>query len=74
MNHLLHMLKAWHQSRDSHQWVLATISGTDGSAYRKSGAMMLVNDMGQQLGLLSGGCLEADIVRQARKCLLSGAK
>jgi xanthine/CO dehydrogenase XdhC/CoxF family maturation factor len=30
--------------------------------------MMLINDMGQYFGLLSGGCLESDIMRQARRC------
>jgi xanthine/CO dehydrogenase XdhC/CoxF family maturation factor len=29
---------------------------------------MLINDMGQYFGLLSGGCLESDIMRQARRC------
>lgn len=33
---------------------------------------MLINGFGQQFGLLSGGCLEADIVRHARKVMLDG--
>ena len=34
--------------------------------------MMLFNGHGQQFGLLSGGCLEADIMRHARQVMLTG--
>lgn len=67
-NRISQLLSHWSQNRDKHLWVLATIIQTDGSSYRKAGAMMLINDMGQYFGLLSGGCLESDIMRQARRC------
>ncbi|PKG99657.1 XdhC family protein [Paraglaciecola sp. MB-3u-78] len=67
-NRISQLLDHWSQKRDKHLWVLATIIETDGSSYRKAGAMMLINDMGQYFGLLSGGCLESDIMRQARRC------
>ena len=67
-NRISQLLSHWTDNRDRHLWVLATIIETDGSSYRKSGAMMLINDMGQYFGLLSGGCLESDIMRQARRC------
>ena len=67
-NQLNQLLTHWHQHKDDLQWVLATIIATEGSAYRKAGAMMLINSLGQYRGLLSGGCLEADIMRQARRC------
>jgi xanthine/CO dehydrogenase XdhC/CoxF family maturation factor len=67
-NRVSQLLKQWSDNRDNHLWVLATIIQTDGSSYRKAGAMMLINDMGQYFGLLSGGCLESDIMRQARRC------
>jgi xanthine dehydrogenase accessory factor len=67
-NRISQLLGHWSQNRDKHLWVLATIIETDGSSYRKAGAMMLINDMGQYFGLLSGGCLESDIMRQARRC------
>lgn len=67
-NHLIHLLKHWEKQKDDLQWVLATIIGTEGSSYRKSGAMMLINSLGQYHGMLSGGCLESDIMRQARRC------
>jgi xanthine dehydrogenase accessory factor len=67
-NRISQLLGHWSENRDKHLWVLATIIETDGSSYRKAGAMMLINDMGQYFGLLSGGCLESDIMRQARRC------
>ncbi|MBL4629909.1 MAG: XdhC family protein [Paraglaciecola sp.] len=67
-NRISQLLSHWSGSRDTHLWVLATIIQTDGSSYRKAGAMMLINDTGQYFGLLSGGCLESDIMRQARRC------
>lgn len=67
-NHLHHLLEHWYEKRDELDWVLATIIDTEGSSYRKSGAMMMINSLGQYHGLLSGGCLESDIMRQARRC------
>lgn len=46
--------------------VLATIIHTEGSTYRKFGARMLIEADGRLTGLLSGGCLESDLVEQAR--------
>jgi xanthine dehydrogenase accessory factor len=70
-NHLTELLKHWHPLRDEHLWVLATVYKTLGPCYRRAGAMMLFNDLGQQFGLLSGGCLEADIQRQAARVMQS---
>ncbi|QKE72273.1 XdhC family protein [Arthrobacter citreus] len=41
--------------------VLATIIHVEGSAYRKEGSAMLFKGNGQQIGLLSAGCLETDL-------------
>jgi xanthine dehydrogenase accessory factor len=49
--------------------VLATVVATAGSTYRKSGARMLIRPDGSYVGLLSGGCLEADLASHARKVL-----
>lgn len=65
-NQLLTLLDAWHRQKDETEWVLGTIIGTLGSSYRKAGAMMLFNGLGQQYGLLSGGCLEADLLKHAQ--------
>ena len=49
--------------------VLATIIETKGATYQKVGTMMLVNDAGECSGLLSGGCLEADIALHCQQVL-----
>lgn len=66
------MLSTWSSKRDSDDWVLGTVFKTEGSSYRKPGAMSLISSGGEQLGLLSGGCLEADIRLNARKVMTSG--
>ena len=71
-NHLSHLLSQWYPNRDNCAWVLGTIYHTEGPCYRKAGAMMLFSSQGEQLGMLSGGCLESDIAIQARKVMQTG--
>jgi len=52
--------------------VLATVVATAGSTYRKAGARMLIMEDGSYLGLLSGGCLEADLKIHAHEVLVGG--
>ena len=52
--------------------ILATVMATSGSTYRKPGARMLIMADGSYLGLLSGGCLEADLKLHAQEVLESG--
>lgn len=52
--------------------VLATVVATAGSTYRKPGARMLIMADGSYLGLLSGGCLEADLKLHAEQVLCTG--
>jgi xanthine dehydrogenase accessory factor len=52
--------------------VLATVVATAGSTYRKAGARMLIMADGTHLGLLSGGCLEADLKLHAQQVIESG--
>ena len=52
--------------------VLATVVATAGSTYRKPGARMLFLENGSYFGLLSGGCLEADLKIHAQEVLASG--
>ena len=49
--------------------VAAFIIGTEGSTYRKCGALMLFSSDGERLGLLSGGCLEGDLQDHALQLL-----
>ncbi|MFC1688040.1 XdhC family protein [Pseudomonadota bacterium] len=59
-----------HQDEDS--LVLATIVATEGSSYRKPGAMMLISREGDFEGMISGGCLEGDLLHHAEKVFESG--
>jgi len=52
--------------------VLATVVATAGSTYRKPGARMLIMADGRYWGLLSGGCLEADLKIHAQEVMDSG--
>ncbi len=52
--------------------VLATLVATAGSTYRKPGARMLIMADGAYHGLLSGGCLEADLKLHAAEVAASG--
>ncbi|ELA8350200.1 XdhC family protein [Vibrio alginolyticus] len=68
-NSLRDILTQWNASRDNCEWVLCTIYQITGSSYRKPGAMMMISGRGLRLGLLSGGCLEADIQLHAKRVM-----
>lgn len=49
---------------------LATVVGTQGSTYRRSGARLLIAEDGQTIGLVSGGCLERDLFEHTQQRML----
>ena len=51
---------------------LATLVKVEGSAYRRRGARMLITSDGQQVGTISGGCLESDVVKRSQEVLETG--
>lgn len=51
---------------------LATIVGVTGSAYRREGTKMLIRADGSYTCMLSGGCLEPEIVEAAKGVVISG--
>jgi xanthine dehydrogenase accessory factor len=51
---------------------LAVVVHTNGSTYRKPGALMLIAADGEYAGLLSGGCLESDLHEHALQVIGSG--
>ena len=68
-NALLEFFRA-HRNEDA--LVLATVIATVGSTYRKPGAMLLVAGGGAYEGLISGGCLEGDLLHHAAGVFASG--
>ncbi|MCL1041427.1 XdhC family protein [Shewanella marisflavi] len=70
-HHIEDLVSAW-ASAPQDDWVLAVVTRVEGSAYRKVGAMMLIHGMGKSVGLVSGGCLEADLRRRAQQVLQTG--
>lgn len=51
------------------QAALAIISKVEGPSYRHLGAMMAINSDGTTTGMLSSGCIEADVVQHAMAAL-----
>jgi len=51
---------------------LAVVTAIDGSAYRRPGAKLLIDDHGGVLGGVSGGCLEEDVRQVGLAVIQSG--
>lgn len=70
MNELQSIIDAYRESQQKDtQAALATVVKVAGSAYRRPGARMLITADGQMIGSVSGGCLERDVLNQARRVL-----
>jgi len=52
--------------------VLVTVFETAGSTYSKAGGQMIIDGDGNFCGMLSGGCLEGDLVERARSVIEAG--
>lgn len=71
---LLPLVRAYRELQSRGEpFVLATIVATEGSTYRKAGTPMLIAAGAELRGLLSGGCLEVDLVEHARAVLEDGS-
>lgn len=62
-----HELLKFIKGREEQKFVLVTITDTEGSTYRKKGSKKLIAANGTSVGLISGGCLESEIIEQALK-------
>lgn len=51
---------------------LATVIRVHGSAYRREGAKMLIDEDGEMVGMISGGCLEVDVAEEAKQVIVTG--
>jgi xanthine dehydrogenase accessory factor len=73
MNELHTLLRAYATLKQSGKTgAVATVMKVRGSTYRRPGARMLIDDAGNTIGTVSGGCLEADVVEKARTIVTLG--
>jgi xanthine dehydrogenase accessory factor len=74
MTELDRIAAAWDEAANrGDSGVLATVIRVEGSTYRRPGAKLLLTSGGRRVGSVSGGCLEADLVKKAW-WLTSGGK
>jgi len=66
------LLEFYRAHRADDALILGTVFATEGSTYRKPGAMMLVAADGSHRGLISGGCLESDLAHHAKQVFRDG--
>ena len=66
------LLDFYRQHKADDSLVLVTIIATEGSTYRKPGAMMLISSDQQFEGMISGGCLEGDLLHHAEEVFTTG--
>src|SRR5487761_1055919 len=66
MSELRNLFELWDHARVSgEEIILVTVVRVEGSSYRKPGARMLLTKGGRRSGMISGGCLEAEVSRKA---------
>jgi xanthine dehydrogenase accessory factor len=68
MNDFYRVLTNMKENKNT-RFALATVIGVDGSAYRHSGAKMLISEDGGQYGTISAGCLEEDLSYYAHEVI-----
>ena len=64
------ILELWRRGKAA---ALVTLVRVEGSSYRRVGARLLVGLDGEYAGSISGGCLEAEVVRKAAWMVRDGA-
>ena len=55
-----------------HNTALATVVSTWGSSPRPVGSHLVINDKGEFLGSVSGGCIEGAVVAEALEVMIEG--
>jgi xanthine/CO dehydrogenase XdhC/CoxF family maturation factor len=73
MNDLSSLLDALDRAQaEQQEAVIATVVKVEGSAYRRPGARMIIAQLGDATGTVSGGCLESDVSKKAWWLTASG--
>jgi len=70
LSQLIQSFEQWRKLGEPLVWV--TVIQTEGNTYSKAGEQMLIAAGGQFQGLLSGGCLEGDLLEHAEEVLRTG--
>jgi xanthine/CO dehydrogenase XdhC/CoxF family maturation factor len=70
MEEVLEQIQTWIAA--GKKVALATVIGTERSAPRDPGAALAVNDDGEVIGSVSGGCVESSVVVEAMEVLQTG--
>ncbi len=70
MQEIARQLRAWHQA--GRPYAVASVTGVRGSAPRQPGAALAVNDRGEAVGSVSGGCVEGAVYELCREALRHG--
>ena len=68
---LLDTVAQW--QREGRKVAIATVVQTWGSSPRPAGSQLVVDDAGNMLGSVSGGCIEGAVVKEAQ-AIMNGAK
>ena len=71
MKEIITLLDLYEKSDDMPA-ALATVINVEGSSYRRTGARMLIYENGIWKGGISGGCLEKDVLKNAKLVMLEG--
>lgn len=72
LEHAQDVLGQWLVWREANEVALVVVTATEGGAVRMPGALMAVSASGERCGYISGGCIDADVVKHARQALQSG--
>lgn len=72
LEHPEDVLATWISWRAVLPVALVVIVRTTGGAVRRPGALMAVAADGRAAGYISGGCIDADVILQAQRCLADG--
>ena len=72
MRELLDDLERWKEA--GHQIAIARVVDVEGSGPRAPGATMAVNEVGEVLGSVSGGCVEGAVITEALEILRTGER
>jgi len=66
----INVLLDWYEKNEDGVAVLATVIDIEGSSYRRTGARMFIYENGNWKGGISGGCLEKDVLKNAKLVML----